>query len=71
MVLDLIHVFLLSNGSGFGKNVTIFGENVSSPEHVDNRKEDFVILDKGSTQRSGDTAVLLSEAEYSISFSKQ
>ena len=33
--------------SGFGKNVVIFGTDMSSPVHIHNKKEDFLILDKG------------------------
>ena len=33
--------FLLSDGSGFGKNVIIFGAGMSSLIHIDNRKRYF------------------------------
>ena len=70
MLLDLMYVFLLFKGSVFGQNLIIFGEHLSSSEHVDDRKKDIVILGKGSMQRSDDT-ILLAEADYSISFSEQ
>ena len=41
--------FLLSSGSRFGKNV-IFGVDMSSSVHIDNKKKDISILDKGLTQ---------------------
>ena len=33
-------------GGGFGQNVIIFGENMSSSVHVDNKKKDILILEK-------------------------
>ena len=41
----------LSDGSGFGKNITIFGVDMSSSVHIDNKKKDILILAKGSTDR--------------------
>ena len=35
---------------GFGQNVIIFGVDMSSSVHVDNKKKDILILGKGSTQ---------------------
>ena len=70
MLLDLMYVFLLFKGSVFGQNLIIFGEHLSSSEHVDDRKKDIVILGNSSMQRSDDT-ILLAEADYSISFSEQ
>ena len=41
----------LSGGSGFDKNGTIiFGEDVSSSEHIDNKKKYILILGKGLTR---------------------
>ena len=40
---------MLSSGSRFGKNV-IFGADMSSSVHIDNKKKDISILDKGLTQ---------------------
>ena len=70
MLLELMYVFLLFKGSVFGQNLIIFGEHLSSSEHVDDRKKDIVILGNSSMQRSDDT-ILLAEADYSISFSEQ
>ena len=49
MVLELIHleVFLLSDGSEFGKNVLIFGADMSSSMYIENKKKDFLFLRKG------------------------
>ena len=40
----------LSDGSGFGKNLIIFGADISSSVHVDNRKRDILILGIGFKQ---------------------
>ena len=37
-------------GGGFGQNVIIFGVDMSSSVHVDNRKKDILILGNGPTQ---------------------
>ena len=44
--LDSCSSFSLSNGSGFGKRVIIFGVDSSSSGHVDNNKKDILILGK-------------------------
>ena len=48
--------FLLSDGSGFGKNV-IFDADLSSFLHIDNEKKDILILGKGPTHGLEDTAL--------------
>ena len=55
-------------GGGFGHNVTIFGEDMSSSTKIDNRKKDILILGKGPTQ--GLEHTLTAEKMYSINFSK-
>ena len=37
-------------GGGFGQNVLIFGADISSSAHVDNKKKDILVLGKGPTQ---------------------
>ena len=37
-------------GSGFGQNVLIFGVDMSSSAHIDNKKKDILVLGKGLTQ---------------------
>ena len=37
-------------GDGFGQNVLIFGADLSSSLHIDNKKKDILILGKGPTQ---------------------
>ena len=46
---DLPSEFSLPDGS-MGKNVIIFGVDMSSSEHVDNKKKDILILSKGATR---------------------
>ena len=53
-------------GGGFGQNVIIFGENMSSSVHVDNEKKDILILRKGPTQ--GLKHTLTAEKTYLINF---
>ena len=42
--------FLLSNGSGFGKNIMIFDADMSLLVHIDNKKKDILIIGKGAGQ---------------------
>ena len=37
-------------GGGFGQNVLIFGADMSSSIHIDNKKKDILVLGKGPTQ---------------------
>ena len=52
-----------------GKNAIIFGVDMSSSVHLDNKKKDNLILGKGPTQGLDDTT-LTTEAQYSINFSR-
>ena len=36
---------------GFGQNVLIFGADMSSSAHIDNKKKDTLVLGKGPIQR--------------------
>ena len=58
-----------SVGNGFGKNVIIFGADMCSSVHVDNKKIYIPILAGGTTQRLDDTT-LTAERKYSINFTK-
>ena len=49
------------------KNVIIFGVDMSSSEHIDNKKKDILILGIGPAQGSDDTIL---EAKYLINFSR-
>ena len=37
-------------GVGFGQNILIFGVDMSSSCHIDNKKKDILVLGKGPTQ---------------------
>ena len=47
----------MSEGSGFGKNVIIFGVDNSSSVHAGNRKNDVLILRKDPKNGVGDTTI--------------
>ena len=53
-------------GTGLGRNVIIFGVDMSSSTKIDNRKKDILILDKDPTQ--GLEHTLSAEKMYSINF---
>ena len=52
---DTCRTFSLSDGSGFGTNVIIFGVDNYFSVHTDNIKKDILILGKGPTDGLGDT----------------
>lgn len=60
----------LSDSSWFGQNVIIFGADMSSYAHVDNRKKYILILGKDRKQWLDDT-ILFAEKEFTINFSEQ
>ena len=60
--------FSLPDGR-MGKNVIIFGVDMSSSVHIDNKGKDILVLGEGPTQELDDTT-LTAEAQYSINFSK-
>ena len=51
---------------GFGQNVLIFGADVSTSIHVNNKKKDILVLGRGPTQ--GLESTLTAEKMYSINF---
>ena len=51
---------------GFGQNVLIFGADMSSSIHIDNKKKDISVLGRGPTQ--GLKGTLTAEKMYSINF---
>ena len=53
-------------GGRFGQNAIIFGVDISSSAHIDNKKKDILILGKGPTQ--GLEHTLTAEKMYSINF---
>ena len=66
---DVNGTFSLCNDSGFGKNVIIFGVDMSSFVHIDNKKKYILILGKGPTQELDDIR-LTAEKEFIINFSE-
>ena len=50
-----------------GKNAIVFGVDMSSSAHIDNKGKDILFL--GTTQKLNDTK-LTARAQYSINFSK-
>ena len=54
----------------FGKNVVIFGANMGSLMHSDNKKKYILILGKGPVHGLDD-ATLTAKKEYSINFTVQ
>ena len=52
-----------------GENVIIFGADMSSSVHVDNKGKDILILGEGPTQGL-DKTILIAEAKYPISFTE-
>ena len=57
------------NGTGLGRNVIIFGVDMSSSTKSDNRKKDILILGKSPTQ--GLEHTVSAEKMYSINFTEQ
>ena len=55
-----------SDGS-WGKNVIIFGVEMSSTVHVDNKKKDVLVLGEGWTQGLNSTT-MTAKAKYPINF---
>ena len=53
-----------------GRNVIIFGVDMSSSLHIDNKRKDILILGKGLTQRLSEHS-LTAEKLYSINFTKE
>ena len=53
-------------GGGFGRNILIFGVDMSSSAQIENKKKDILVLGKGPTQ--GLEHMLTVEKKYSINF---
>ena len=60
------HGIFSFSGTGLGKNVIIFGIDMSSSTKIDNKKKDILILGKGLMQ--GLEHTLSAEKMYSINF---
>ena len=59
-----------SVGNGFGRNCIVFGVDMNSSVHVNDKKKDILIFDEGPMQRLDDTTSLTAEKSYSINFSE-
>ena len=57
-----------TNGS-MGRNVIIFGADMSSSEHIDNKRKDVLIVGEGPTQGL-DNTTLTAEANYPVNFTQ-
>ena len=55
----------MSNGSGFSKNVIVFGGGMNSSVHADNKQNNILILGKGPIDGLDDTT-LTAEKDSSI-----
>ena len=53
-------------GGGFGQNVLIFGADMSTSIHIDDKGKDILVLVRGPTQ--GLESTLTAEKMYSINF---
>ena len=53
-------------GDGFGQNVLIFGADMSTSIHIDNKKKDILVLRRGPMQ--GLEGTLTAEKMYSVKF---
>ena len=51
-------------GGGMGKNVLIFGADMSSSAHIDNKKKDILVLGKGPTQGPTQLILLLQKRKF-------
>ena len=60
--------FSITDGS-VGRDVIIFGADMSSSVHIDNKNKDILILGARATQGSDDTT-LTAEAKYLINFTQ-
>ena len=57
----------LIEGGGFGQNVIIFGADMNSFPHIDNKGKDILILGLGLTQGLGENSLTAAKM-YSINF---
>ena len=54
-------------GTGFGQNVLIFGVDMSFSSHIDNKKKDILVLEKGTTQGLEDTNLTVTKKKLCLS----
>ena len=58
-----------SVANGFDKNIIIFGADMNSSVHIDNKKKDILILGEGPTLGLNDTSLTAEKSIQSISLS--
>ena len=63
------HGFFSHPSGGTGRNVIIFGVDMNSSSHIDDKGKDILILGKGLTQGLAEHS-LTAEKMYSINFIK-
>ena len=68
IAFDRTSIFSSPSG-GYGQNIIIFGADMNSSIHVDNKGKDILILGKCPMQGLGEHS-LTAEKMYSINFSK-
>ena len=56
-------------GGGYGQNVTIFGADMNSSPHIDNKGKDILILGTGPLQRLGEHSLTVEKMDL-INFTK-
>ena len=56
---------------GFAKNAVIFGADLSSSVHANNRKNNILVLGKGFTQELNDTTIYAEGSVYPTNFTEQ
>ena len=56
-------------GGRFGQNVLMFGADINSSTHIDNKKKDILVLGKRPTQ--GLEHMLTAEKMYSVNFTEK
>ena len=57
-----------SVGNGFGRNCIIFGVDMSSSVHVDDKKKDILVLGEGPTQGLAGTPLISEKKKNLINF---
>ena len=65
MELIFVEVMFIHLFNGFGRNVIIFGVDMSSSVHVDNKGKKILILGKDPTQGLGEH-LLITKKMYSV-----
>ena len=65
-----MHMTYSLSDRNVGKNIIIFGADMSSSVHIDNKEKDILILSKGPAKGLNNT-MLIAETLYSINFTRR